>query len=234
VTERFTVYDIFAVLVPGAVFSFLLAITLRELAGIRILDWSGGFGDATVLLIAGYAAGVLLQAIGNLAGRLTRSHQRRGHAIARLLLPESAHYSDGFKREALGSVEKRSGSLPAPDHPEYRKLLDEKVFRLYKKIEATDSRVTRFLAEHHQMRAYAVAFTILALISLATIPLSSSPPCWVHLALAGTYGVLAALSIWRKEGKDIALARHVLARFLEPPERASTRIRSRHVSPRSR
>lgn len=215
-TERFTVYDIFAVLIPGAVFSFLLAITLREFAGVRILNWTGGFGDATVLLIAGYAAGVLLQAIGNLAEKLARSRRPRGSAISRLLVRESRHYSDDFKQEAVNAVEKRYGSLPAPSHADYHRHLDEKLFRLYKMMAATDSTVPRFLAEYHQMRAYAVAFTILAMATLISILFESSQPFWVHLMLAGTYGLLAVLSLWRMDGKGVALGRHILARFMEP------------------
>jgi hypothetical protein len=218
-TERFTVYDVFAVLVPGAVFSFLLAVTLRDLAGIRILNWSGGFGDATVLLIAGYAAGVLLHALGNLLARVGKTRRRPGHGTSSLLLPGSTHFSEAFKQEALSALEERFGALPASDHPDYRPLLDEKSFRLYKSIESTDTTVPRFLAEQHQMRANTVGFTILAVIAFATIPIVPSPPWQVHMALAGVYGLLASLSVWRMEEKGASLGRHVLARFLEPGER---------------
>jgi hypothetical protein len=113
-------------------------------------------------------------------------------------------------------LEERFGALPAPDHDDYRDLLDEKSFRLYKQIESTDTTVPRYLAEQHQMRAYAVAFTILAVVALASIPVDPSPPCQVHLGMAGVYSLLAVLSIWRMEDKRRTLGRHVLTRFLEP------------------
>jgi hypothetical protein len=53
--DRFSVYDVFAVLVPGVIFMYLLAFTLDRAMGVKLFDWSGSVGDA---------AGALLQALG--------------------------------------------------------------------------------------------------------------------------------------------------------------------------
>jgi hypothetical protein len=63
--NRFTVYDVFAVLIPGVTFLYLLAFTLDRAVGVRLFDWTGAVGDAALLLIFGYATGTLLHALGN-------------------------------------------------------------------------------------------------------------------------------------------------------------------------
>jgi hypothetical protein len=63
--DRFTVYDVFAVLVPGVIFMYLLAFTLDRAVGVQLFDWKGSIGDAALLFVFGYAAGAFLQALGN-------------------------------------------------------------------------------------------------------------------------------------------------------------------------
>ena len=215
-TERFTAYDIFAVLVPGVVFDFLLAVTLRHAADFPLFDWTGGFADATVLVIAGYAAGVFLQALGNAVTRspLWRRY-RGGLATAALLLPESRHYSDEFKHDALTALQARYGSLPSQQDPSYFRRLEELAFRAYKQVEARDPQVQRHLAEQHQMRAYVVGFALLAIVTLLSIPVGERPLLF-HVSLTAIYGGLTLLAGWRMANKDVTLARHVLSRFLEP------------------
>lgn len=217
-TERFTVYDIFAVLVPGAVFDFLLVLTLRHAADLRLFDWTGGFGDATVLIITGYASGVLLQALGN---ALTQSPPwrwyRRVPATAAVLLPNSRHFSEEFKGETLTALQECYGSLPAPQDATYTHRLREMTFRAYKHVEAIDPQVHRHLAEQHQMRAYLVGFALLTIVALVSIPFGGRS-LFFHLTLAAIYGVLTLLAGWRMENKDVSLARHVLTRFVAPSE----------------
>jgi hypothetical protein len=62
--DRFSVYDVFAVLVPGVIFMYLLAFTLDRAMGVKLFDWTGSVGDAALLFVFGYAAGSLLQALG--------------------------------------------------------------------------------------------------------------------------------------------------------------------------
>ena len=103
--DRFTVYDVFAMLVPGVVFIYLLAFTLDRAVGIQIFDWTGSVGDATLLLIFGYAAGTLLQAIGNgLVERMWR-RVRGGQPMATMLMSGSNKLSQGFKNEVLATLQ---------------------------------------------------------------------------------------------------------------------------------
>ncbi len=221
--DRFTVYDIFAVLVPGAVFNFLMAVTLKHFADSEIFAWSGGFGDATVLIITGYASGVLLQALGNAFTESSIWQQKRGGpATMSLLLPDTMRCTEEFKHEALAAIEKHYGPLPAVTDATYQRVLRERAFRVYKQVAADDPAVSRFLAEHHQMRAYAVAFFLLTVMALATIPLGGDLPVLAHLALAVGFAGLSCLAIWRMEDKDEVLGVHVLTRYLETARRAKT------------
>jgi hypothetical protein len=215
-TDRFTVYDIFAVLVPGAVFLLLLATTLRSLYEMTLVEWTGGFGDATILVIAGYAAGVLLQTIGVgvFGGRLWR-RWRGGFARMDLLLAESTTYSEELRVEVLEALQQRYGELPAPEDARHRQRLREVTYRAYKEVRAIDPDTGRLFAEHHQMRAYTVAFAALAIVALVSIPVSGSCPYLLNIAAALAYLALAWLFAWRMERKDHELAHHVHARFVD-------------------
>jgi hypothetical protein len=63
--DRFTVYDVFAVLVPGVIFMYFLACTLDRAVGVQLFDWKGSIGDAALLFVYRYAAEAFLQALGN-------------------------------------------------------------------------------------------------------------------------------------------------------------------------
>jgi hypothetical protein len=213
-TDRFTVYDIFAVLVPGVLVSALLVVTARRLAGIEILDWTGGAGDAALLVIAGYAVGSLLQALGDLVVDPLWLKLRGGQPTATLLLPDSDGLSDGMKEEILAALAVRYGTLPPPDPTgTYRQRLEEVTYRALKHERAKDPLTDRFQAEHHQMRAAAVGFAALAVLA-ASGPLLDSPTSWgANGGVAAIYALLCALALWRMEDKAVHFAKHVLTCF---------------------
>ncbi len=220
-SDRLTVYDVFAVLVPGAVFNFLLAVTLKHFVDTEIFAWSGGFGDATVLVITGYAAGVLLQALGKAVSDTDRWRKRRGDpATTKLLLPDANRCTEEFKQEALMVIQRHYGTLPPVEDSRYQRALRERTNRVYKRIEAQDPTVSRFLAEHDQMRAYAVGFSLLAGLAIGGMPFPGGPSIFAHLAAAVGYAVLVRLALWRMEDKDETLGVHVLTRYLEAERQA--------------
>ena len=215
-TERFTVYDIFGILVPGAVFLILLAGTLRFLVGDPGVDWTGGVGDATVLIISGYAIGVLLQTIGAAITRGLPWRRWRGeYARVNLLVSETTTYTEELRVEVVNALVERYGELPAPEDPRHRRRLQEVTYRAYKHVRAKDPDVGRLFAEHHQMRAYAVALSLLTIISLLSTPFGKLQPWFIHVAIAVGYGALAWLFVQRMEKKDEELAHHVHARFAD-------------------
>lgn len=220
VTERFTVYDIFGILVPGAIFLLLLVTTLSYLvgspAGDPLVDWTGGFGDATVLVIAGYGVGVLLQTIGAaVTGSKLWRDRRGGYARVNLLIAETTTYTETLRVEVLDALVQRYGELPEPGDAKHQRRLQEVTYRAYKHVRASDPDAGRLFAEHHQMRAYAVAFALLAIIAMVSIPFGNLRPCLIHMAIAVGYGSLAWLFTKRMEKKDNELAHHVHARFTD-------------------
>jgi small basic protein len=213
--ERFTVYDVFAVLVPGVVFNVLLAVALNYLCDVRLLNWQGGFGDATVLLACGYAVGVFLQAIGSVVVTSRPwCHIYGGHARFELLRPGANHYAEGYRLELVGALEDRYGALPLSDDEGYLSALRQQTYRAYKEVAVLDSKVERLLAEHYQMRAYMVAFTVLAIVSLATLSYSDHQSVETHLLASLVFLVLTCISGGQLRSKDVSLARHVHAIFL--------------------
>lgn len=221
-TERFTVYDIFAVLVPGVVFDLLLVLTIRRLTGVELFDWRGGFGDATVLAVVGYATGAALQALGDaITGADVWQRWRGGLASVEVLMPDSTHLSPGFKGAILRELEGRYGELPESGDPAYKRLLSEKVQRAYKQVRASDPVVDRFLAETHQMRAHGVGLVLLSLVAVGSIFAGSDRSCWEHVAWALGYGALAWFAFWRMGDKDRAFADHLWPRFAEPQSEAT-------------
>lgn len=216
-TERFTVYDIFAVLVPGIVFDVLLVLTLQRLTCARVFDWQGGFGDATVLAVVGYATGSVLQAVGSAITQSDRWRKRVGNmASVEFLLPQSTRLSPDFKVEIVAALQRHYGELPQPDETEYIHRLREKVQRAYRQVRVSDPLLDRFRAETDQMRAHAVGLILLSLVTVGSIFLGSVRSVWEHLAWIIGYGVLAFIAFWRMKDKDRAFAYHLWPRFAEP------------------
>jgi hypothetical protein len=85
--DRFSVYDVFAVLVPGVIFMYLLAITFDRAMDFKLFDWTGRVGDASLLFVFGYAAGVLLQVLGKALIESSWLWIRGGQPTATLLMP---------------------------------------------------------------------------------------------------------------------------------------------------
>jgi hypothetical protein len=216
--DRFTVYDVFAVLVPGVVFLYLLSFTFNRVAGISIFDWTGGVGDATVLVIFGYAAGTLLQALGNLLIERTWLRIRGGRPTATILMSKSRKVSQNYRNEVLAALDTLYGKSPLKEKDEgYRASLEERTYRAWKTVAPDDPQAQRFLAEAHAMRAFAMAFFLLVLIALVSgYPYEGDTPRLVTCAfLAVTYALLFGAALWRMEDKSVTFAQHVLARVVE-------------------
>lgn len=215
--DRFTLYDVFAVLVPGVIFIYLLAFTLDRAVGVELFDWTGGIGDATLLLIFGYAAGALLQALGNATIERLWRRLRGGQPTATLLMPNTKTLSASSKRDVLDALDRSYGDSSADaNSKEYRKLLEDRTYRAWKAVAPDDPQAQRFLAEVHAMRAFAVAFFVLAVVTLAGAGVYGNEDLsWrVHGTLALAYALLFVVSLWRMENKAVTFARHVLNAFV--------------------
>jgi hypothetical protein len=215
VIDRFTVYDIFAVLVPGVLFSALLVITAKRLAGIEILDWTGGVGDAALLIVVGYAVGALLQALGDLIVDPLWLKVRGGQPTATMLLPEATELTPVLKTKILDTLASRFGGLPPPKPKEpYRRYLEETTYRVVKQVRAGDTLTDRLQAEHHQMRAAAVGFAVLAIVAVLGKFIDSPESWWTNVIVAAMYFGLSVLALWRMEGKANHFAKHALVCFV--------------------
>jgi hypothetical protein len=216
--DRFTVYDVFAVLVPGVVFLYLLSFTLSRVAGISIFDWTGGVGDATLLLIFGYAAGTLLQASGNVLIERSWLRIRGGRPTATILMSNSKKFSDDYKNEVLVALDRLYGESPLGEKDEgYRTLLEERTYRAWKTVAPDDTQAQRFQAEAHAMRAFAMAFFFLVLVALVSgyLYVGATSGLMTYASLAVMYTLLFIAALWRMEEKSVTFARHVLARVVD-------------------
>jgi hypothetical protein len=214
--DRFTVYDVFAVLVPGVIFMYLLAFTLDRAVGVQLFDWTGSIGDATLLLIFGYAAGALLQALGNAMIERPWLRIRGGQPTATLLMPRSKALSENTKGDVLEALDKSFGkSSVDAGGKEYRKLLEDRTYRAWKAVAPGDPQAQRFLAEVHAMRAFATAFFVLFVVTLVGGGIYGDEGVTLRTdgTLAVLYAVLFLISLWRMENKSVTFARHVLAAF---------------------
>lgn len=165
--DRFTVYDVFAVLVPGVIFMYLLAFTFDRAVGVELFDWTGSVGDAALLFVFGYAAGALLQALGKALFEAPWLWVRGGQPTATLLMPSSRKLSESAKGDALGTLRAAQGEWPLGEKDEgYRKLLEDRTYRAWKTVAPDDPQAQRFLAETHAMRAFAAAFLVLLVVTL--------------------------------------------------------------------
>ena len=216
--DRFTVYDVFAVLVPGVIFMYLLAFTLDRAVGVRLFEWTGSVGDAALLFIFGYAAGALLQALGKALIERPWLWARRGQPTATLLMPGSKKLSPSTKGDVLAALRAAYGEPPVgEEEPGYRKLLEDRTYRAWKTVAPDDPQAQRFLAEVHAMRAFALAFLVLVVVVLAGAGIYGEGKMTprTYGTLAGLYALLFVVSAWRMENKAATFARHVLAAFAE-------------------
>ena len=83
--DRFTVYDVFAMLVPGVVFIYLLAFTLDRAVGIQIFDWTGSVGD--------------------ICNRFARSYRPQIRVVGTSMRPSSSGGITGTPSESIGRRE---------------------------------------------------------------------------------------------------------------------------------
>ncbi len=216
--DRFTMYDVFAVLVPGVIFMYLLAFTLDRAVGVQLFDWTGSIGDVTLLFAFGYAAGALLQALGNALYGRPWIRFRGGQPTARLLMPGSSVLSENTKRDVLKALRAHYGELPLGEKDYgYRELLEDRTFRAWKTVSPGDPQARRFLAEVHAMRAFAAAFLVLFVVTLAgaAIYATGDMTLRIHGTLAVLYALLFLTWVWRMENKAVTFARHVLVAFTE-------------------
>ena len=99
--DRFTVYDVFAVFVPGVIYMYLLAFTLDRAVGVKLFDWTGSVGDVALLFVFEYAAGALLQALGKALIESPWLRIRGGQPTATLLMPASKKLPANAKVDVL-------------------------------------------------------------------------------------------------------------------------------------
>jgi len=216
--DRFTVYDVFAVLVPGVIFMYLLAFTLDRAVGVELFDWTGSIGDAALLFVFGYAAGALLQALGKALVEPPWLWARGGQPTATLLMPGSKKLSENAKGQALGALQAAHGELPLGEKDKgYRKLLEDRTYRAWKTVAPDDPQAARFLAEAHAMRAFAVAFFVLFAVTLLgpVIYKDGNMSLRTHGTLSVLYALLFLASLWRMENKAVTFARHALVAFTD-------------------
>ncbi len=216
--DRFTVYDVFAVLVPGVIFMYLLAFTLDRAVGVKLFDWTGSVGDAALLFVFGYAAGALLQAFGKALIEGPWLWFRGGQPTATLLMPDSKKLSPSTKGDVLGTLRAAYGESSLGEKEEgYRKLLEDRTYRAWKTVAPGDPQAQRFLAEVHAMRAFALAFLVLVVVVLAGAAIYGDEDMTLrtHGTLAVLYALLFVISVWRMENKAVTFARHVLTAFAE-------------------
>jgi hypothetical protein len=216
--DRFTTYDVFAVLIPGVIFMYLLAFTLDRAVGVQLFDWTGSIGDAALLFIFGYAAGALLQALGNTLIERPWRWARDGQPTATLLMPDSKKLSESTKEDVVGALRATYGESPLGEKDQgYRKFLEDRTYRAWKTVAPNDPQAQRFLAEVHAMRAFAAAFVVLFVVTVAGAGIYGDEDMTLraHGTMAALYAVLFLASLWRLENKAVAFARHVLAAFTE-------------------
>lgn len=214
--DRFTIYDVFAVLVPGVIFMYLLAFTLERAVGVQLFEWTGSVGDAALLFIFGYAAGALLQALGKALIDGPWRWLRGGQPTATLLMPDSKKLSPSTKGDMLGALRAAYGESSLGEKEEgYRKLLEDRTYRAWKTVAPGDPQAQRFLAEVHAMRAFALAFLVLFVVVLAGAGIYGDGDMTLrtHGTLAVLYALLFLICVWRMENKAVTFARHVLTAF---------------------
>lgn len=239
--DRFTVYDVFAVLIPGVIWGVLLGVTLGFAYELDLASLMNSVGDGGVVLAAlvfGYAIGELLQATGKFVTSMVRRRLTGGMpATPRSLLPaDDPHAIDiwpqKFKDVALARLQARydpesSGTTNVISYD----YLTGMTLQAYKWVEGKDSLVSRHLAQQHQMRAFFVAFALLSLVALGSAShgawFGGTTPVLALFLAAVLYGTLATLAWWRMIEKDRTFARHVLCRFLELTDEEK-RMETRH------
>jgi hypothetical protein len=218
--DRFTVYDVFAVLIPGILIGTLFALTAHNVTGWRLPTWTTDLGDAgkvLAVLVVGYAFGELLQALGKAVTTGLRRLVHKGpHASFDSLLEGSKFWSEEFRGEVLIALQDRYGQLPRTTDPTYRRRLHEVTDRAFKLVETKDASVGRQLAEQHQMRAYFVGFGLLTSYTLSVLARRPVAGHGATLILVGaTCGALAGLAGWRMFEKDRTVATYIWTHFLE-------------------
>ncbi len=133
--DRFSVYDVFAVLVPGAIFMYLSAFALDRAIDIKPSYWTGSVCDVAFLFVFGYAAGTLLQALGKALLESPWLWIHGAQPTATLPMPGLRKLSDVAKAHALEAIRAAYGELPMGEKDKgYRKLSEDRTYRAHGRL----------------------------------------------------------------------------------------------------
>ncbi len=218
--DGLNVYDIFAMLIPGTIFLGLSMITLKFAAGIEVIKWKGGLGDATILIIAGYSAGTFLQGIGKITIEPIWLKIRGGQPTATILLLNSNVLSSNLKVKIIKSLTNQYGKLPGNQNDHVLlKSLEDHTYQAYKFVSSKDPITKRFFAEFHAMRGHAVSFFLLIVLTLVGGYIYSELTWDTHGLITGIYLLMQIASLWRMENKSLTYAKNTLIYFLNLNEK---------------
>ena len=214
---KFSIYDVYAHLIPGIVTIELGLVTWHIFTEGQLLGVSE-LPEALLLIVPGYWLGIFLQVIGKLLVYPLWLRIRGGYPTATMLSTSSRAFTSNYKRRLLDALGFPDQAIPRRSDVGMLRKIQERTYEIYKGAEERDPTTLRFLAEHHGARAYVTAFILLSVYAATlavTQGLSGAGDDKNNLTLIVLvmYPLLAFLSIWLLENKGKSFARHILVRF---------------------
>jgi hypothetical protein len=221
VLARFGLYDFFANIIPGIFFLWALAAVV-EIPGLRqALPLAGGLAETSVLIVVGYLAGLLLQAVSQLVTERTLRWWWGGFPSERWLLPEDEGLTAEYKTQLSQATNRRFNvaleAAPMKDGSKAQrrgrlKRNQEIFYRCYRAVEKASGLPATFNAQYGLFRGLLTTFVLLAIVSLGFVVreryLTGRFALSPHVSFAAVSVVGGVLCYFRtkKRGEDFAKA----------------------------
>jgi hypothetical protein len=223
--QKFSLYDLIANLIPGALFLWGVEFLGRFVGWTSPLQFSGDFAESSVLIAMSYVTGVMLQALSyELFEKRSPIQYSNMLPSERWLLPEDEHFSRVYKDRILALIEERFKVSTKPDISGGTKDTDKKCDKMIQKnnelfylcytyVDNLSSRPQTFSAKCGSFRCLFLLFCILGLLStglglwnlfaqdaphhtLWVLPFLCGSLAWLCYRSGNEYGEIFARSVY--------------------------------------
>lgn len=166
-TSRFNVYDVIAVLVPGAVFLWGIQLPLRIQSGSDYVAMSGGVTEGGIFLLLAYAAGLLIQGLSYHLVEIPYYWLRKGAPSSGMLLRADNRFTEAVKKRirevAVGVLGITTSELEYDSDvsESVRRNVTQQIFRAFNdalEAKKLSDRTIRFNAQYGLFRAFVFIF----------------------------------------------------------------------------
>lgn len=219
---KFTLYDFIAVIIPGIFLLWALG-SFAGISELRAVSFAGSFADASVFIVIGYVAGLLLHAVGEQVTEKIVVAAWGGFPSGRWLFEHDSRFSPEYRNELWATLERKFGFVRQTEAGIGRRRAavmrrnQEIFYRCYRYVEKVSEMPQIFNAQYGLFRSLLTTFTLLLVIAIGVAVMRAVRGLPFQTTQTRDIAVLticAVVSYWRMKRRADDFARSVYDAFL--------------------